>query len=332
VSSPLDDHIRSVLDRIRVTVGGQLEADLTASTADIIRAVANEQQQALLDVAERAAEDMRLVEARLSIVRAEFEAEREELRRSAACEIAALERVLAEVRDELAAARRTLDDAQRAKTVLEQQLEQARRSEEGSKSELESLRAKLARTARLTTAFRALDQATSLGDILDSLAQTAFHESGRTAVFLVNGERLRGWRVLGFDEAGPIVGADFCADESDVVGRAVRSGTGQQHRNGDNALVPAFAAAQSPRDAVALPVHVGGSVIAVLYADAARADRPEEAEWLDTIPAIAKHAGRMLESMTIRQAAALWIPGPRTAQPALDSERAATVYPGTRLC
>ena len=66
--------------------------------------------------------------------------------------------------------------------------------------------------------------------------------------------------------------------------------------------------ADGPRDAVALPVQVGGSVIAVLYADAARADRPEDPEWLDTIDAMTKHAGRVLEAMTVRQAAALWTP------------------------
>jgi hypothetical protein len=160
----------------------------------------------------------------------------------------------------------------------------------------------------LTSAFRTLDQAASLGDILEHLAQSACQETGRTAVFLVNGGKLRGWRALGFPAGQPIVGSDFDAAESGVVGQAVRSGAGQQHRNGDTTHLPAFAQADGPRDAVALPVQVGGSVIAVLYADAARADRPEDPEWLDTIDAMTKHAGRVLEAMTVRQAAALWTP------------------------
>jgi hypothetical protein len=93
-----------------------------------------------------------------------------------------------------------------------------------------------------------------------------------------------------------------------VVGQVIRSGAGQQHRNGDAAHLPPFARADGPRDAVALPVQVGGSVIAVLYADAARADRPEDPQWLDAIDAMTKHAGRVLEAMTVRQAAALWTP------------------------
>ena len=103
--------------------------------------------------------------------------------------------------------------------------------------------------------------------------------------------------------------------------KAARLGMGQQHRNGDATRLPAFAAADGPRDAVALPVQVGGSVIAVLYADAARADSPEEPEWLDMIDAMAKHAGRVLEAMTVRQAAALWTPRPRRRRPPQGGER-----------
>jgi hypothetical protein len=73
--------------------------------------------------------------------------------------------------------------------------------------------------------------------------------------------------------------------------------------------LPAFATDDEPREAVALPVQVGGSVIAVLYADAARADKPDdEPEWLEMVEALARHAGRMLEAMTVKQAAALWTP------------------------
>jgi hypothetical protein len=145
-------------------------------------------------------------------------------------------------------------------------------------------------------------------DILERLANVVRRETGRTAVFLVKGDKLRGWRASGFEAAESIIGADFDAQASDVLGQAARQGTGQHHRNGDATALPAFATTHGPRDAVALPVHVGGSVIAVLYADAARADRPEEPEWQETMDALAKHAGRVLEAMTVNQAAALCIP------------------------
>ena len=397
VSSPLDDHIRAALDRIRVSLSGQLEADLITSTSDILRAVAEEHRRALVEATEQTAATMRSeAEQQLAAARDEFAREREELARqreelarqseelqkSSTSEIAGLERVLGDVRDELDVARRGLDDLRSAREALERQIEESnrgierhredleqrgqeleqanrdleqrsqalyqlnrdleqsrqalehsRQSEESTRRELqeliaraqseresarletesserglEELRTKLARTARLASAFRTLDQAASLGDILEHLAQSACQESGRTAVFLVNGGKLRGWRAMGFPAGQPIVGSDFDAAESGVVGQVVRSGAGQQHRNGDTTHLPAFARADGPRDAVALPVQVGGSVIAVLYADAARADRPEDPEWLDTIDAMTRHAGRVLEAMTVRQAAALWAP------------------------
>ena len=369
MSSTLDDDIRAAFDRIRVSLSGQLEADLIASTSDILRVVSDEHRRALVEATEQTAAAVRSeAQQRLEAAREEFARDREELarqreelQRSSTSEIAGLEGMLAEVRDALDVARRTLDESQTTRQALEQvidaqgqdiarikqdleqhslqleqshrDLERTRETEEATRRELQesidralrerdqvrvdsesvsrelqSLRRRLEHTARLTSAFRTLDDATSLGDILEQLAQSACQETGRTAVFLVNGGKLRGWRALGFPASQPIVGSDFDAAESGVVGQAVRSGAGQQHRNGDATRLPAFAQADGPRDALALPIQVGGSVIAVLYADAARADRPEEPEWLDTIDAITKHAGRVLEAMTVRRAAALWTP------------------------
>ena len=290
MSATLDDCIRAAFDRIRVSLSGQLETDLSASTSDILRVVADEHRRALAEATERTAATARSeAEQQLAAEGEAFAREREELAR----QVAGLERMLAEVRDEVDVARRTLE---------------ARGDSEPVSRELQILRRRLEHTARLMSAFRTLDDATSLGDILEQLAQSACQETGRTAVFLVDGGKLRGWRALGFPAEQPIVGSDFTPAESDVVGRAVRLGASQQHRNGDATRLPAFAQADGPRDALALPVQVGGSIIAVLYADAARTDRPEDPEWLDTIHAMTKHAGRVLEAMTVRQAAALWMP------------------------
>lgn len=362
MSSSLDDHIRAGLDRLRATLAGQLEAEVAASTGDIVRAVTDEHRQALVEATQRTATETRLeAEQQLASVRGEFERQREDLERhneslqqqkgtllqeredlrrekehiqqGATSEIAGLERALGEARDELEAARRNLDEVQSARESLRLQLEESRQDHErrtrelqdaieragreavqtrsdadASTRELATMSARLAQTVRLTSALRTLDDATSLGDILDRLAHSACQESGRTAVFLVNGRKLRGWRALGFENDDPIVGSDFEPAETGVLGQAVRLGVSQQHRNGDNARLPSFASAAGPRDAVALPVQVGGSVIAVLYADSARTDTPEDPEWLDTIDTMTKHAGRVLEAMTVRQAAALWTP------------------------
>ena len=55
----------------------------------------------------------------------------------------------------------------------------------------------------------------------------------------------------------------------------------------------------------AWPVSVAGSVVAVLYADGAPADTSEEPYWPAFLDVLARHAGRVLEAMTVRQAAGL---------------------------
>ena len=116
MSSTLDDDIRAAFDRIRVSLSGQLEADLSASTSDILRVVADEHRRALVEATERTAATVRSeAEQQLAAAREEFAREREELarqreeqQRSSTSEIAGLERMLGEVRDELDVARRTL--------------------------------------------------------------------------------------------------------------------------------------------------------------------------------------------------------------------------------
>jgi hypothetical protein len=52
-------------------------------------------------------------------------------------------------------------------------------------------------------------------------------------------------------------------------------------------------------------VSVGGSVVAVLYADGPIADKSDEPFWPAFLEVVARHAGRVLEGITVRQAAGL---------------------------
>jgi hypothetical protein len=69
--------------------------------------------------------------------------------------------------------------------------------------------------------------------------------------------------------------------------------------------LPDFARTDEVREAAAWPISVGGSVVAVLYADAAVADKAEEPYWPVFLNVLARHAGRVLEGITVRQAAGL---------------------------
>ena len=58
---------------------------------------------------------------------------------------------------------------------------------------------------------------------------------------------------------------------------------------------------------MAFPVHVGGEVVAVLYADVARNDETpsSDARWPAILRILVRHASRVLEAMTVQQAAGL---------------------------
>ena len=320
-----------------VSLKGQLEADLTASSADILRAVSEAQAQAVAEASERAAAEVRDTADQQSLaLRAEFERQRDELQSHAASEIAELHRAMEEVRAQLASADLEINDGRRERESLEHQIsesrrealeterqldearqkveliagevEQARGDLDASRRELEAARAALAQADRLAIGLKALDNSVTFGDVFDGLARSACEETSRVAIFLVRGDRLRGWRAIGFDP-DMLVGADLQPDEAGVVGLAAVSGAGMEHRHGDGSSLPAFAESAGSRHALALPVEVGGSVIAVLYADVAQTDRPEEPRWTVILDVMARHAGRVLEAMTVRQAAALWTPG-----------------------
>jgi hypothetical protein len=63
---------------------------------------------------------------------------------------------------------------------------------------------------------------------------------------------------------------------------------------------------------MALPVRVGGEVVAVLYADAPRSDAAlSDARWPAVLEVLVRHASRVLEAMTVQQAAGLSLPRPK---------------------
>jgi hypothetical protein len=62
---------------------------------------------------------------------------------------------------------------------------------------------------------------------------------------------------------------------------------------------------------MALPVRVGGEVVAVLYADAPRLDASSsDARWPPVLEVLVRHASRVLEAMTVQQAVGLSLPRP----------------------
>ncbi len=162
---------------------------------------------------------------------------------------------------------------------------------------------------RLLDGVRRLDKVSRLTDVLDTLAELAGNEAPRAAVLTVQGDRVRGWRFVGFgptldDEARQI---DLKCGEAGIVGRAVVTGEASSVVCGPNGVPgdaePAFTTLPSGVHALAVPVLVGGQVMAVVYGD--DAERRPAPAWRESLEVLARHAGHCLEALTAVRTAQL---------------------------
>jgi hypothetical protein len=164
----------------------------------------------------------------------------------------------------------------------------------------------MAGVTRLLESVRGLDGATSLSEVLDALALAAGREAARAAVVVLRGERITGWRLSGFGprDAQPKL-IDLPLAESGVIGLAVAAARAVTTRDGQSAAAgPGFDKIPADRMGLAVPVVVGGRVVAVVYADAVTLDgheRPVPSSWPELIEVLARHAGRCLEALTAQK-------------------------------
>ena len=166
--------------------------------------------------------------------------------------------------------------------------------------------ADLAAGERLLDAFRAIDRARSLSEILDALVGSARREASRVGILLVRGEMLKAWRLIGFgfgfDAAHE---TELAVDASGVIGDALRSGTAASS-DVSGPLAGAPFELPEGRQRVAVPIPMSGQVVAVLYADQGAQDDPERVTataWAAMLDVMARHAARCLEALTAFKAA-----------------------------
>jgi hypothetical protein len=159
----------------------------------------------------------------------------------------------------------------------------------------------LAALVRLLASIRALDACASLSQLLDVLVVCAGREAGRAVLLLVRGNRLQGWRAAGFSEyRSPEDGRrlDVLLDESQVLAQAIRAR--QAVATGPGAPPPPFILISDERAGLALPIDVGGEVVAVMYADT-MGEPPGAAPgaWPELLEVLTRHAARCLERLTL---------------------------------
>jgi hypothetical protein len=151
------------------------------------------------------------------------------------------------------------------------ELDEVRRSAEHTTSTLR------ATATRLSDCIQALDEAPSLGAVLTVLGGCARLEAGRASVVIVRNGSLSAYPSR----------TSVAPDQARLAMRAVQHG---------------MAVIES--DAAAFPIAVGGQVVAVLFIAA-----PSSPEVQQALDLLTRHAGRVLEAMTVCRIAGL-VPHP----------------------
>lgn len=301
----LEDRIRSSVDQALQSLVGDL---LSAANDEAAQQVADTEARltqefdARIATLEEAAREQTAADVRTAVetetARAVSEAEQAFNQRLAeAVEAAAAQRV-ADVRSEFETELRTaVSDAEaRATAATETAIAEARAGER---------EAEMAGMVRLLESVRGLDGAASLSEVLDALALAAARETARAAVVVLKGEHVVGWRLSGFGarDAQP-KSIDLPLAEAGVIGVAVSSSRAATTRDGGQDG-PGFESLPDDRMGMAIPVLVGGRVVAAVYADGvagAAHDQVVPTPWPEAIEVLARHAGRCLEALTAQKA------------------------------
>ncbi len=298
----LEDRVRSTAEQVIGSLVQELLAQTNEEREVAVRdaraaAFTEAEEQTLARVADAEARARAFMEERVNTARAE---ERDAAIRDARSKVEAEvePRIVEAVANVEARSRVILAEAQaKAADELKAAVAAARVKER----EIE-----MAAITRLLDSVRGLDGATTLSEVLDALALAAARETARAAVVVLRGERISGWRVSGFGprDSQP-KSVDLPLADSGVIGLAVGAARAVTTRDSQTAAQgPGFEKIPPDRMGLAVPVVVGGRVVAVVYADAVTLDgqqRPVPSSWPEFIEVLARHAGRCLEALTAQK-------------------------------
>jgi hypothetical protein len=325
----LDDQVRKNADALAKELGLDIQQALGRFLDDVLGQV-TQQHDTLLAQANQAIADAdahaEAARTALTAARAEAQAEAHaeaEARTTQAVaaakdeSAAALQAAITQTREHVAReaaglVARAREEAAQAHAALAADRE-ARRGvdEETAALRTAAEQGSLAAMERLLDAFRRLDHATTLTALIDALAEAAGGETTRSAVFVVRGRDVRGWRVAGISDApADVRTVNVSLDAAGPIGVCVRSKARVDITPATFAEAGelAFLAAPEAAAGLAMPVTLGGETAAVIYGDDGGAGGP--AGWRETIEILARHASRCLEAQTAIRAAKL-APGAR---------------------
>jgi hypothetical protein len=307
-------------EAIRTKLSSRLQTEVAAARAEVERTMVAESMRARVEaeqaVAETAAQIRHEMEQALAAERQraqqQIDAARQQAQGHVETERQRAQRDLEHIRTELDVERaRASDTLEKPRTG--DTLEPPRRTSSSTNGE-----------HALLDAIRAVDGAASLSDALVAVVRGAAREAPRAALFMINGAQLTEWPVPGMASihAGPIRPEEL---EAGLLGQALRGMEPVLTGRGDGPSAPAFAALPAGRVAVAVPFVLGGTPVAVLYADEGAAGHAP-ASWPDNVQILGRHASAHLAYITVlRTAQALrLLAGPSTgpgAQNTHDAEQ-----------
>ena len=147
----------------------------------------------------------------------------------------------------------------------------------------------------LLTVFNALERSTTMAEALTALFEGLGREFSRVALFAVRAGRLEGVQQAGFEFEQDISKVVIPMSADSLLGRAVTSGRLEGTLAGISSGSTGMPFGGEPGCAVALPIFIGGGVVAVMYADDS-----DRLEFASTAPqALVKYAELLLMHATL---------------------------------
>jgi hypothetical protein len=319
----LEDRIRTSVDTALDDLRMRVEADMRELVDQLVAAARQEREEAV-NVARRQAFDEAWESAHRDAADLSARAKAvsgQEIAEARTEERAAAERRLQEAL--VAAELRCLEERRAADARA------ARDHDEIREASARRLAAVEHRQSRLLDTIRGLDGATTLSDVLDALGVAIGREATRVAVLVVRNDRLVGWSLSGFGPRDMHPKAvDLAARDAGLAGKAVSEAraVGSDSSTWDRLL------SDEPlgTDALAVPLVVGGRVVAVAYASQGPDAATVATGWRDAVEILVRHGALCLEALTGQRAAAaapprFWVPAPGPQLGETDGTAAAPV-------
>lgn len=146
---------------------------------------------------------------------------------------------------------------------------------------------------RVLAAISDLDGTHTLAAALDLLLAHSGAVAGRAALFLIDGDRLKAWKSSGIPEVD-VQTVESATTGKDLLARAIQAGRAVP--SSADTPAPPFARLAADRDALAVPVMIGGRAVAVLYADSGT--KPPPPGSAAAVELLARHASTVVALRT----------------------------------